>query len=168
MQPTVYNVFEGGYTPPEGVNPLDLCIPGSTLELAHVVVFNGHTFEAARVNSAKWKADPNDRQMDLYAYAPDWSSIEWGHFEYSMSMYAPIDERTNLTDWHGAIGAKPNADNDGWLPIRTDKGTHHDPVTFRATQPEATPRASRTSPRVDYYPCDDSPAGASMRLRPHA
>ena len=46
--------------------------------------------------------------------------------EATFTLFHPIDQRTTVSDWEGAIAAYPNADNTAWLPKHTNAGTHHD------------------------------------------
>ena len=70
------------------------------------VAWNGHQFEVVRLH-----AEFREEKTRIYLLVED------EPHEFRMQMYFPVDPRTTVTDWDGAIDAVANSDNDGWLPI---------------------------------------------------
>ena len=87
-----------------------------------VAAWNGHQFE---VVTAKKYFQDRDQTLFL-SFSIEDVDYENNPREFSMSIHYPIDKRTKPKDWEGAIGAYRNAENTGWLPKHTDRGTHHD------------------------------------------
>ena len=106
--PTFQDYFEAKL--PEGATREDatslVALHGSTPDDALFVCWNGHRFEVIEGNVTLNREDASAN----FTEGPE-------HFyEYLMSAHFPLDQRTTAEDWNGALAARPNEFNDGWLP----------------------------------------------------
>ena len=89
----------------------DILGVGGTAEPYWAAYWNGHEFEVVDVT---FRYNPGSGWVNI-------KPVEADTHEAQMGLYYPIDLQTDRTDWDRAIGAEPNADNDGWVPVWPDK-----------------------------------------------
>ena len=87
---------------------------GSTAADCHFVCWNGHEFEVVLGYVEFYESGEGSKGNDI-------SGLFHGRgdgkaHEYQMDVYLPIDPRTTVKDWEGAIAAEHNEHGDGWIP----------------------------------------------------
>lgn len=127
--------------------------PSYSPSQGNVILWNGHEFEIA------WAT--------IYPQYGKWvvGLGEATPHEIITTLYWPIDQSTNQTDWHGAIGAKPNSTGDAWVPYHADAGTHHDlGLSFEdAVYTVFKPELDGTQSDINNLDPRDAPHGRKVR-----